>query len=69
MVPAVKFNGLDIGKGTVGPIYKRLIGRWSKKVGVNIIEQACKWATARSGKGTPGATPYGFSNGTADDAD
>ena len=69
MVPVVKSNGLDIGKGTVGRIYKRLIGQWSKNVGVDIIEQACKWANAKSGKGAPGATPYGFSNGKADDAD
>jgi branched-chain amino acid aminotransferase len=67
MVPAVKFNGLDIGKGTIGPIYKRLIGRWSKNVGVDIIGQACSWAKAKSGKGAQGATPYAFSSSGTDD--
>jgi len=65
----VKFNGLHIGKGTIGPVYKRLIGQWSKNVGVDIIGQACQWAKARHDDGTKGATPYSFSNADTSDGD
>jgi branched-chain amino acid aminotransferase len=68
MVPAVKFNGLNIGEGKVGPIYRRLIGQWSKNVGVDIIGQARKWADARADTRTPGATPYSFPSLGDDDA-
>ena len=40
IMPATKFNGLEIGDGKVGPITKQLIAAWSDLVGVDIIEQA-----------------------------
>jgi branched-chain amino acid aminotransferase len=40
MMPATKFNGLEIGDGKVGPITKRLLSAWSDKVGMDIVAQA-----------------------------
>lgn len=40
IMPATRFNGLDIGNGKVGPITKQLIAAWSELVGVDIVEQA-----------------------------
>lgn len=40
IMPATRFNGLDIGNGKVGPITKQLIAAWSDLVGVDIVKQA-----------------------------
>ncbi|QDV19469.1 Branched-chain-amino-acid aminotransferase [Gimesia panareensis] len=40
IMPATKFNGIDIGDGQVGPITRQLITAWSELVGVDIIAQA-----------------------------
>jgi branched-chain amino acid aminotransferase len=40
IMPATKFNGLQVGDGTVGPITKRLLAAWSELVGVDIVAQA-----------------------------
>lgn len=38
--PAVKFNGIPIGDGKVGPIVKQLLAAWSDRVGLDIVKQA-----------------------------
>ena len=40
IMPATRFNGLQVGDGSVGPITKRLLTAWSERVGVDIIGQA-----------------------------
>jgi branched-chain amino acid aminotransferase len=40
IMPATKFNGLLVGDGQVGPMTQRLLGAWSKLVGIDIAEQA-----------------------------
>lgn len=40
IMPATKFNGIEIGDGKVGPITKKLIAAWSDLVGLDIMEQA-----------------------------
>jgi branched-chain amino acid aminotransferase len=61
IVPAVKYHGGNIGTGKVGPIYAKLIERWSKNVGVDIIGQIQAYAAANQGGPAAGATPYQFS--------
>ena len=39
MAPCTRINGIQIGNGTPGPIYHRLIGAWSKKVGLDVVKQ------------------------------
>jgi branched-chain amino acid aminotransferase len=59
MVPAVKFHGNNIGSGQTGPIYKRIIQRWSDVVGVDIIAQIQTWAVKHKDNAA-GTTPYQF---------
>jgi branched-chain amino acid aminotransferase len=61
MVPAFRFHGRPIGTGRQGPVYTKLIKRWSEKVGVDIIGQIEKWARVEKRGGAGGATPYKFS--------
>lgn len=37
--PVVKINGMQIGSGKMGPICKKLLDLWSKKVGIDIVAQ------------------------------
>ncbi len=60
MVPAVKFQGENIGTGQIGPVFKSLIQRWNAEVGVDIIAQIQAWAAQNRNQNSGGATPYGF---------
>lgn len=40
IMPATRFNGLQVGDGTVGPITRRLLAAWSELVGLDIVAQA-----------------------------
>ena len=40
IMPATKFNGLQVGDGQVGPITQRLLAAWSTRVGLDIPAQA-----------------------------
>lgn len=40
IMPATRFNGLDVGSGGIGPITARLLGAWSDLVGIDIVKQA-----------------------------
>lgn len=39
LMPVAKINGLPIGDGKPGPIFRQLIAAWSQKVGVDIVQQ------------------------------
>ena len=40
IMPATRFNGQPVGDGKVGPITRKLLDAWSKRVGVDIVQQA-----------------------------
>jgi len=44
MLPCTKLNGIKIGDGKPGPMFKRLIDAWSADVGVDIIAQTKAFA-------------------------
>ena len=37
--PVTKINGIPINSGKIGPVFEKLIGLWSQKVGVDIKNQ------------------------------
>jgi branched-subunit amino acid aminotransferase/4-amino-4-deoxychorismate lyase len=39
IAPATKINTIPIGSGAPGPIFKKILAAWSKKVGMNIEKQ------------------------------
>lgn len=43
MLPVTSVNGRTIGDGVPGPIYRKLLRRWSKKVNVDIKGQIQAW--------------------------
>jgi branched-subunit amino acid aminotransferase/4-amino-4-deoxychorismate lyase len=44
-LPIVECDGRSIGDGRPGPVYRKLLAAWDKLVGVNIAEQARRFAT------------------------
>jgi branched-subunit amino acid aminotransferase/4-amino-4-deoxychorismate lyase len=44
MVPVVQFNGKPIGSGRPGPMFGRLMSAWNDLVGLDIVEQAQRFA-------------------------
>lgn len=59
MLPCTKINGVTIGDGKMGPIFRRLIDSWSEEVGVDIIAQTRAFA-AEVGAATSGTSMYRF---------
>ena len=43
MLPVTSFEGKEIGSGQRGEIFNKLIGQWSKNVGIDIIAQIQNW--------------------------
>jgi len=41
IAPVTRINGLDIGNGKPGPLFKRIASAWSEQVGFDILEQNC----------------------------
>lgn len=39
LAPATRINGLEIGDGRPGPIFRRLMKAWSERVGMDLVEQ------------------------------
>jgi len=50
LLPAVRLDGVPIGDGRPGPVYKQLLAAWSESVGFDIADQARRFAQR-------GATP------------
>ena len=61
MLPCTKINGLTIGDGKTGPIFKRFIETWSEEVGVDIVAQTKAFA-AEAGDMVRGTSTYRFSD-------
>ena len=39
LLPVTKINGIAVGEGKPGPVFRRLLDAWSEEVGVNIGQQ------------------------------
>jgi len=59
MLPCTRVNGLPIGEGRPGAMFKRLMDAWSEEVGVDIIAQTKAFA-AEVGAATAGSSTYRF---------
>jgi len=57
MLPVTSLNGVSIGTGQVGPIFKKVLSQWSENVGVNIEQQIKSWSVDTKLDQT---TPYQF---------
>jgi branched-chain amino acid aminotransferase len=44
LLPVTRFEGQAIGRGKIGPVYPRLLTAWSEMVGVEIANQAERFA-------------------------
>ena len=62
-LPVFRFNNLNVGDGTFGKVTKKIIDKWGKNVGVDIINQIKDYEKEcrglNNGKIT---TPYQFSS-------
>ena len=61
MLPCTKINGLAVGDGKPGPVFRRLIQSWSDEVGVDIIAQSKAFAE-EVGEALSGTSTYRFSD-------
>ena len=64
MLPCTKINGLTIGDGKTGPVFKRLLAAWSEEVGVDILAQTKAFAAEVGGTLSSGTNIYRFDKGT-----
>ncbi len=39
IAPCTKFNGIPVGSGRPGPLFRQVAGAWSRRVGVDIVRQ------------------------------
>jgi branched-chain amino acid aminotransferase len=46
--PIVRHDGQPVGGGLPGPMYRKLLAAWSKKVGVDIADQARRFAARKN---------------------
>ncbi len=60
MLPVTSLNGNPISDGKVGPLFKTLIGQWSKNMGINIIKQIQDWDKLGTKHQSDTPTPYSF---------
>ena len=68
MLPVCSLNSLAVGDGKVGPIFKSLMNRWSKNMGVDIPKQIKAWNAETDGsknKSEKGPSPYRFQTETS----
>ena len=60
MLPVTKLNGLPIGNGKVGPVFNRILNKWSSNTGTSIPDQIKKWNKIDGEYLTDAPTPYNF---------
>jgi len=60
ILPSTSLNGIKINNGKVGNITHRLLKKWSKNVGFDIVKQIKKWANEDYSKKKSIITPYQF---------
>lgn len=61
MLPVTTLDRQPIGKGAAGPVYRKLLERWSDKVNIDVEQQIKQW-DAVSKEAVSGVTPYSFKN-------
>ena len=44
LLPVTRFNGQPIADGNPGPLFEKLVGAWSREVGVDLVRQAHMFA-------------------------
>ena len=59
MLPVTSLNGINIGDGKVGEIFKKILNKWSLNVNVDIQKQIKSWKSDRE---VSSPTPYKFKN-------
>ncbi|MDC3221730.1 aminotransferase class IV [Planktomarina sp.] len=60
MLPVTSLNSLKIGDGKVGPIFSKLIAKWSDNTDVDIIQQIKGWEDNSQNIDSDAPTPYSF---------
>lgn len=60
MLPVTRFNSQPIGNGSVGPIFKNLLDKWSTNIGIDIERQIKSWNLADAPADSNAPTPYRF---------
>ncbi len=60
MLPVTKLNSLPIGNGKVGPIFNKILNKWSSNTGVDIPNQIKTWNKIDGEYITDAPTPYNF---------
>ncbi|MDC1434749.1 aminotransferase class IV [Amylibacter sp.] len=60
MLPVTSLNSLKIGDGKVGPIFSKLIAKWSENTEVDIIQQIKGWGDSGPNINSDAPTPYSF---------
>lgn len=60
ILPVTSLDRVKIGDGKKGEITKRLLDKWGKNVGVDIIAQIKTWDKSRAKKSTSAPSPYSF---------
>jgi branched-chain amino acid aminotransferase len=53
LMPVTKINGIAIGSGRPGPVYRRLIEAWSQLVGLDVLAQVIDGAKRRTAAAGP----------------
>ncbi len=60
LLPVTRINGTPINGGSVGPVFKKLLGRWSANVGLDIEAQIKAFSAEVKEAKAAGASPYQF---------
>ena len=60
ILPVTSINGIKIGTGSMGPVTRSLLDKWSQSVAVDIIGQIKAWDKNRQAPKTDAPTPYSF---------
>ena len=60
MLPVTSMNEVPIGTGKVGPIFRKLITKWSNNTNIDIVQQIKKWNEVDSKINFSAPTPYSF---------
>jgi branched-chain amino acid aminotransferase len=47
LMPVARINGVAVGAGAPGPVFRRLIDAWSQEVGLDIVQQIVQGARRR----------------------
>jgi branched-subunit amino acid aminotransferase/4-amino-4-deoxychorismate lyase len=58
LMPVTKINGVPIGTGQPGPVFRRLIEAWSEEVGLDIVQQIIDGARGRRAPDATLNPPY-----------